>query len=210
MSPRDVVTDGPQRVEVETREVCHDGVFRLERYRLRHALFRGGMSAPLTRELFERGHAVAVLPYDPRADAVVLIEQFRVGALQRFGGPWLIEIVAGMIDGQEAPESVARREALEEAGLRLGRLESICRFYVSPGGTSESIQLFCGEVDAAVAGGVHGLAEEGEDIRVFGEPADAALARLDRGEIDSASPVIALQWLALNRARLRREWAGIN
>jgi ADP-ribose pyrophosphatase len=196
----------PQRVEVEAREVCHDGVFRLERYRLRHGLFRGGMSAPLTRELFERGHAVAVLPYDPRADAVVLIEQFRVGALARAGGPWLVEVVAGVIDGDEAPETVARREAVEEAGLQLGRLEKICRFYVSPGGTSESVHLYCGEVDATAAGGVHGLAEEGEDIRVFSEPTDAALTRLSSGEIDSASPVIALQWLALNRARLRRDW----
>jgi ADP-ribose pyrophosphatase len=204
------VTDGPQRVEVETREVCHDGVFRLERYRLRHALFRGGMSALLTRELFERGHAVAVLPYDPRADAVVLIEQFRVGALERAAGPWLVEIVAGVIDGDEAPEAVARREAVEEAGVQLGRLEKICRFYVSPGGTSESIHLFCGEVDASLADGVHGLADEGEDIRVFSETTDTALARLERGEIDSASPVIALQWLALNRARLQREWADTN
>lgn len=200
----------PQRVDIEAREVCHDGVFRLERYRLRHALFRGGMSAPLSRELFERGHAVAVLPYDPRTDVVVLIEQFRVGALARVGGPWLVEIVAGVIDGEEAPEVVARREAIEEAGLELGRLEKICRFYVSPGGTSESIHRDCGEVDAEGAGGIHGLAEEGEDIRVFSEDAEAALARLARGEIDSASPVIALQWLALNRARLRREWAGIN
>lgn len=196
----------PRRVEIESREVCHDGVFRLERYRLRHALFRGGMSAPLTRELFERGHAVAVLPYDPHADAVVLIEQFRVGALARAGGPWLVEIVAGVIDGDEAPEAVARREAVEEAGLQLGRLEEICRFYVSPGGTSESIHLYCGEVDVSGAGGVHGLAEEGEDIRVFSESADAALARVAGGGIDSASPLIALQWLALNRARLRRDW----
>lgn len=197
----------PHRVELQARETCHDGVFRLARLRLAHELFGGGMSRPLTRELFERGHAVAVLPYDPVRDAVVLIEQFRVGALERAAGPWLVEIVAGVIDGDEAPEAVARREAVEEAGLRLGRVAPICRFYVSPGGTSESIQLFCGEVDAGAAGGIHGLAEEGEDIRVFVEPFAAALRRLADGSIDSASPVIALQWLALNRERLRAEWA---
>ncbi len=202
------MTEGPGRIVIEAREVCHDGVFRLERYRLRHALFRGGMSPPLTRELFERGHAVAVLPYDPRRDAVVLIEQFRVGALARPGGPWLVEIVAGMIDGDEPPEAVARREALEEAGLRLGRLEQICRFYTSPGGSSETIHLYCAEVDSHGCGGIHGLVEEGEEIRVFSESADAALARLTAGSIDSASPVIALQWLALNRTRLRRAWAA--
>ncbi|MDX1592653.1 MAG: NUDIX domain-containing protein [Gammaproteobacteria bacterium] len=198
----------PQRVEIVDREVCHDGVFRVERYRLRHALFAGGTSPLLTRELFDRGDAVAVLPYDPRRDAVVLIEQFRIGALGRDRGPWLVEIVAGMFDGDERPEAVARREAVEEAGLTLGRLERICRFYVSPGGTSEAIHLYCGEVDAAGCGGIHGLAEEGEDIRVSSEPLDAALARLATGEIDSASPVIALQWLALNRARLRQAWGA--
>ena len=198
-----------RRVDIETHEVCHDGFFRLERFSLRHTLFDGGMSPPLARELFERGHAVAVLPYDPVHDAVVLIEQFRIGALEREGGPWLLEIVAGVIDGDESPEAVARREAVEEADLHLGRLEKICRFYVSPGGTSESIHLYCGEVDSPGAGGIHGLAEEGEDIRVFAEPLDDALERLAAGEIDSASPVIALQWLALNRMRLRREWADL-
>lgn len=188
--------------------MAYAGFFRLERLRLRHALFAGGMSPPLTRELFERGHAVAVLPYDPVSDAVVLIEQFRVGALARAGGPWLVEIVAGIIDGDEAPETVARREAVEEADLTLGRLERIGRFYVSPGGSSESVHLFCGEVDAGAAGGVHGLAAEGEDIRVFAEPFAVAMRRLAAGEIDSAPPVIALQWLALNRGRLRQAWAG--
>jgi len=196
-----------RRVTVDAHEVCHDGFFRLERFRLRHALFAGGMSPPLTRELFERGHAVAVLPYDPVRDAVVLIEQFRIGALQRVAGPWLVEIVAGIVGGDEPPESVARREAVEEAGLCLGRLEKVGRFYVSPGGSSESIHLYCGEVDASVAGGIHGLVEEGEDIRVFAETVDGAMGRLAAGEIDSAIPVIALQWLALNRTRLRRDWA---
>lgn len=188
--------------------MAYAGFFRLERLRLRHALFAGGMSPPLTRELFERGHAVAVLPYDPVRDAVVLIEQFRIGALARAGGPWLLEIVAGIIEDGEAPEAVARREAVEEADLRLGRLEKIGRFYVSPGGSSESVHLFCGEVDASGAGGIHGLVEEGEDIRVLVEPFATAMQRLTSGAIDSASPVIALQWLALNRTRLRQTWAG--
>jgi ADP-ribose pyrophosphatase len=201
------VVKPPHRVELHARETCYDGVFRLARLRLAHELFAGGMSRPLTRELFERGHAVAVLPYDPVRDAVVLIEQFRVGALERAAGPWLVEIVAGVIDGDEAPDAVARREAVEETGVQLGRIEPICRFYVSPGGTSESIHLFCGEVDAGAAGGIHGLAEEGEDIRVFVEPFDVALQRIAEGSIDSASPVIALQWLALNRERLRAAWA---
>ena len=104
------------RVHILDKTVCYDGFFRIERYRLRHQLFRGGWSREITRELFERGHAAAVLPYDPLLDAVVLIEQFRIGALETPGDPWLLEIVAGVIDKpDETPEDVVRREAVEEA-----------------------------------------------------------------------------------------------
>ncbi|HEY5719211.1 MAG TPA: NUDIX domain-containing protein [Gammaproteobacteria bacterium] len=198
----------PRHFAVDARETCHQGFFRLERYRLRHTLFAGGWSPPLTRELLERGHAAAVLPYDPVRDEVVLIEQFRVGAMQAPGGPWLVEIVAGIIEGDEKPADVAVREAREEAGLELLELLPICRYLVSPGGTSEAIHLYCGRVDASTAGGIHGLAEEGEDIRVFSLPVVDAMEMLRTGLIDAASPLIALQWLALNRERLRRHWLG--
>lgn len=197
-----------KQFRVDDHEVCHDGYFRLERYRLRHTLFAGGWSRPLVRELFERGHAVAVLPYDPRADAVVLVEQFRIGALQRAGGPWLIEAVAGILETGEAPEAVARREAVEETGLALTELESICRYYASPGGTSETIHLYCGMVDARGAGGIHGLEDEGEDIRVHVLPVDRALDGIGSGMVDSAPAIIALQWLTLNRERLRLQWGA--
>lgn len=196
------------RLEVLHREVCFEGFLRLERYRLRHGLFAGGWSDPLVRELVERGRSVAVLPYDPVRDEVVLIEQFRIGALEAPGGPWLIEIVAGMLDAGESPAAVARRESLEEAGCRLGRLIPVCDYLVSPGGTSERIALYCGEADAALVGGVHGIAEEGEDIRALAVGLDEALAMVDSGRINSASPIIALQWLALNRERVRAAWSG--
>jgi len=199
----------PRRHSVEQHEVCHDGFFRLERYRLRHTLFGGGWSPPLTRELLERGHAVAVLPYDPLRDEVVLIEQFRIGALHSPGGPWLIEIVAGIIEEGEKPADVAHREAREEAGLEIFELEPICHYLVSPGGTSESIHLYCGRVDASTAGGIHGVADEGEDIRAFSLPTDDALKMMRNGLIDVASPLIALQWLELNRRRLRVTWGAM-
>lgn len=173
----------------------------MERYRLRHSLYRGGLSGELTRELFERGHAVAVLPYDPQRDMVVLLEQFRIGALAMPGGPWLVEIVAGMIEPGEDVEAVARREAMEEAGAELGCLHFICDYLVSPGGTSERISLYCAEVDSRGLGGIHGLAEEHEDIRVEVVSFDTAWQLLQQGEINSASPIIALQWLARERCR---------
>jgi len=184
----------------------YDGFFRLLRYRLRHRLFRGGWSRVLTRELFERGHAAAVLPYDPETDQVVLTEQFRIGALQAPSGPWLLEIVAGIIEVGETPEAVVRREAIEEIGCAVGELMSICDYHVSPGGTSERIHLFCGRVDASQAGGVHGLADEGEDIRVVVMSADEAMAHMQAGKIVSAAPIIALQWLMMHRASLREQW----
>jgi len=184
----------------------YDGFFRILRYRLRHRLFRGGWSRVLTRELFERGHAAAVLPYDPETDQVVLTEQFRIGALQAPSGPWLLEIVAGIIEVGETPEAVVQRDAIEEIGCAVGELMSICDYHVSPGGTSERIHLFCGRVDASQAGGVHGLGDEDEDIRVVVMSADDAIAHMQAGKIVSAAPIIALQWLMMHRASLREHW----
>ncbi len=189
--------------ELLDREVLYQGFFRLERYHLRHQRFAGGWTDILRREIFERGHAVAVLPYDPRRDAVVMIEQFRPGALEAPGGPWLWEFPAGMIEPGESIEAVARREMREEAGLIPLRLESIGRFWVSPGGTTESLYLYYAEVDSSGAGGLHGLPHEHEDIRVSVLPREEAMAMLEQGLICSAAPMVLLQWLALHLSRLR-------
>ena len=197
------------RVDILEKTVCYAGFFRLKRYRLRHRLFSGAWSHTLVREVFERGHAAAVLPYDPVRDQVVLIEQFRIGALQAPGGPWLLEIVAGVLDPGETPEEVIRREAIEESGCPLQEIVPICEYLVSPGGSTERIALFCGKVDASQADGTHGLAEEGEDIRVEVMATDAAMAHLHTGRINAAAPIIALQWLLLNRDQLRRRWGAL-
>ena len=187
--------------------IGYDGFFRMEKYRLRHELFRGGWSPDITRECLERGHAVAVLLYDPDHDQVVLLEQFRVGALEFPGGPWLLEIVAGIMDDPtETAEEVARRETVEEAGCELLDLIPICHYLVSPGGASESIRLFCGRVDASGISGLSGLAEEHEDIRLHVVSRTEALDLLKAGRINSAAPIIALQWLELNRSKLLERW----
>lgn len=193
-------------VEIVARDTCYQGYFRIDRYRFRHRLHDGGWSGEITRELFERGHAVAVLPYDPRADSVVLIEQFRIGAYAARLPCWQTEIVAGIIDPGESPEDVARREASEEAGCAILDLVPVHRYLVSPGGASESVVLFCGRVDSRGLGGVHGLDDEDEDIRVEVVPWAQARARLDEGDIGNAVTIIALQWLALHRDEMRRRW----
>lgn len=196
------------RVEILEKTAGYQGFFRLDRYRLRHRLFSGAWSRALVREVFERGHAAAVLPYDPRRDQVVLVEQFRIGALEAPGGPWLLEIVAGIIEPGETPEEVVRREAVEESGCIIQEVVPICEYLVSPGGTSERITLFCGKVDTARAGGTHGAADEDEDIRVVVMSADAAFAQMQAGRINAAAPIIALQWLRLNRDQVRRRWGA--
>lgn len=195
------------RFEVLDKSICYSGFFRMEQYRLRHELFSGAWSPVIVRECLERGHAVAVLLYDPVADQVVLLEQFRVGALEFPGGPWLLEIVAGIMDDpDETAEDVARRETVEEAGCELLELVPICHYLVSPGGTSESITLFCARVDAARVGGVRGMVEEHEDIQLHVVSRAEALDLLRAGRINSAAPIIALQWLELNRPRLLERW----
>lgn len=189
-------------------ETAYQGFFRIDRYRVQHTLFEGGWSEPVTREVFERGHAAAVLPYDPVRDRVLLVEQFRIGAVAAGapGGPWLLELVAGIIEDGESPETVVRREAVEEAGCELGELEPVCDYLVSPGGTSERTCLFVGRVDLGDAGGVHGLDEEHEDIRVHVIDAADAIAMADDGRIANAAGVIGMFWLARNRGRLQAEW----
>jgi len=194
------------RVEIVDKLTPFRGYFRVDAYRLRHRTFEGGWTREISREIFERGHAAAVLLYDPERDAVVLIEQFRTGAYAAGLEPWLIETVAGIIEPGEEAAEVVRREAMEEAGCEVGTLESIGRFILSPGGSSETIELFCGRVASANAGGLHGVDHEDEDIRPLVLSTDEALARLADGGILNAATVIALQWLALNRDRLRARW----
>lgn len=198
----------PTAVEIEKTEPVYRGYFRINRYTLRHGLFTGGMSGTITREVFERGHAVGLLPYDPVRDEVVLIEQFRIGAYVAKMEPWLTEIVAGIIEDGETPEDVARRETLEEAGLTITELLPMCRYVVSPGGTSESVRVFLGRVDSSHAGGIHGLNSEDEDIRVTAMPWQDARKLLDDGKITNALGLIALQWFALHHDEIRRRWTS--
>ena len=190
---------------VVNRKTLFHGFFQLSELKITHQLFAGGESPLLRRELLEKGDAVALLPYDPVRDELVLVEQFRVGALDDPSGPWLIEIIAGYREPHEEPESVAVREALEEAGCHITQLQFIQRYYSTPGGSSEKIHLYFGFTDTSTLGGVHGLEEEGEDIKVRVVSSNTAFEWLDQGKIDSAMPTIALQWFRLHRDEIRQQ-----
>jgi ADP-ribose pyrophosphatase len=194
------------RIDLREKVTVFQGYFRVDLYRLRHRKFDGGWTGEMSREIFERGHAASVLLYDPDLDAVVLIEQFRAGALAAGFEPWLIEIVAGIIEDGEEPGYVVRREAIEEAGCPITDLEPIGTVLLTPGGSSETLAMFCGRVDSTKAGGVHGLDYEHEDIRVFVVPFSQAMNDLAAGRYLNSPIVMSLQWLALNRNELRKKW----
>jgi ADP-ribose pyrophosphatase len=194
------------RVELLEQQIAFSGYFRIDRLRLRFPLYEGGMSGEVVREVLERGRVAAVLLADPERDSVVLIEQFRPGPYAAGDEPWLIEIVAGVIEDAESAEDMTRREAREEANCEITDLFPIMHFFTSPGASTESVTLFCGRVDSSNAGGIHGLDEEGEDIRVMVLPVDDAVALLNQGKIVNAKTIIALQWLSSNYARVKRRW----
>lgn len=193
-------------LEIIDRTTVFQGFFRIERWQLRHKLFAGGWSPVFSREIFERGQAVVVLPYNAQTDEIVLVEQFRVGALGHPHSPWLLEAIAGMIEpGQDAIET-AKREAQEEAGLTLTELWPMLSYLSSPGGTTERIHVYLGRLTTAVCSGLFGLDAEHEDIKMHVMPRETAMQLLASQQIDNAATVIALQWLQLHLPLVQQRW----
>ena len=192
--------------KIIAKESLYDGFFKMKRFTIQHRLFAGGSTGTFSRELFERGEAAAVLLYDPMARVVVLTEQFRIGAAldETNTSPWLLEVVAGIVEEGEQAEEVARREAQEEADCIVQDLIPISSYWSSPGGTSEKIHLYCALIDSAGMGGIHGLDHEQEDILVRIIPFDQAYSGIAGGEINNAATIIALQWLKLNEQELQQ------
>lgn len=193
-------------VQIKNKETVYNGFFKVLKYTFKHRLFNGDWSESVIREMFERGHAAALLPYDPIRDQVVLIEQIRIGALEH-DSPWQLEIIAGINDKDETPEQVVRREVQEEAGIVVSNVEHISHYYPSSGGCSETLDVFVGQVDASSASGVHGMDEEDEDIQVHVMSREQAYNQVCSGKIENGATIIALLWLELNHQQLKLRWA---
>lgn len=194
-------------VQLEKVEPVYKGYFKINRYHFKHKLYSGEQSNTVVREVFERGHAVAVVPYDPITNEIVLIEQFRYPAVETTEFPWMIEVVAGIIDPGESLEDVCYREAQEEAGIEISNLIPVHSFMASSGACTERIHLFAAQVDASTAHGIHGLEHEAEDIKVIKVNLDDIPAWLNEGRVENATALIALQWMLLNKQRLLDLWA---
>ncbi len=190
-------------VQVAETGILYKGFFELHGVRLQHRMYKGDWTDEIYRELFVRSPAVGVLLYDPDADMVALIEQFRIGALNESQGPWQLELVAGIASESESLESVAMRECMEETGCQPYELIPIMDYLVSPGGTNEKMHLYCGLTDLGEVSGVHGLAREHEDIRISRMPVAVALFALQAGRINNAATIMALLWLQLNKTLMR-------
>ena len=190
-----------------TKRILYKGFFSLFEYRFQYRKFDGSVSEMVSREILERGHAVVLLAYDDKRDKVVLIEQIRIAAIDTQASPWILELIAGMMDhDNESTEEVARREAMEEAGIVIGQCKPIISYLASPGGLTEQLHILVGQVDSSTAKGVHGLAEENEDIKVHVVSREQAYKWVEEGVINNAASIIALQWLQLNHLTLKNEW----
>jgi nudix-type nucleoside diphosphatase (YffH/AdpP family) len=185
----------PRRVQIEQERTLLDSFFRVEEAVLRYERYDGRMSKPVRRVKLERGDSVALVLRHLDSGQILLVEQFKYPTYGR-GDGWIVETVAGMVDEGESAEEAARREVREEIGYDLCNLQPIATFYVSPGGTSECVTLFYGEVSESTrvgAGG--GLAAEGEDIQLCTLEPERAWRALDAGEIIDAKTMIGLMWL---------------
>jgi len=197
---------GARDVRLLEERTVWSGHYSVRRLILRHRRFAGDWSEPIVREVFERGDAVAVLPYEPRGDNLVMIEQFRPGAMRGDASPWMLELIAGVIESGERDEEVVHREAMEEAACEIGELVPIATVFPSAGACSEQVRLYCGRVHTADIGGHLGLEEEGEDILVHCVPRRDALRMLADDRIPNGHTLIALQWLQIHGDALREQW----
>lgn len=196
------------RIDIRSIKTGFKGFFALAIYRLSHQRHDGGWTREMEREVFLREPVVAVLPYDPQQDSVLLLEQFRLPAHLCGLDPWQQEIVAGIVEKDESLERVAIRECQEEAGFLPLALEKIMNYMPSQGACTETTTIFLARMDDEGLGGLHGLEDEVEDIRTRVLPFEEAWALLEEGKIQNSPAIIALQWLKLNRHTVRERWSG--
>jgi ADP-ribose pyrophosphatase len=196
-------------VEIISEKILYQGFICAKKYALRFKRFGGGWSDLIEREVYNASRVAAILPYDPILDKLIMIEQFRAGALNS-DSPWLLEIVAGIAEQNESTEEMIRRELKEESNLVALDTIKIYDYWVSPGASAEHLTLYCGRIDSADAEGIFGLEKESEDILVRVMDPDAVFELLDNNKIKNSVTIIAVQWFRLNKDKIRKQWSSID
>ena len=181
---------------IESRKTVFQGFIQVEKVSLRHRLFnQNAYTATISRELVARKQAAGVLIYNDKQQKFALIEQFRIGAILDIDSPWQLEIIAGVLDGDETPESCVRRESLEESGCKIDQLHHLFSFYPSAGACNEIFHLYRAEATLPSEGGIFGMPDEGENIKLH----IIEYAELDilfnSNRLRNAPVIMALQWL---------------
>ena len=183
-------------VTIESREFLFRGFIQVEKVSFRHRLFNQPDYSPvIQRELIHRPEAAGVLLYNDQQQRFALIEQFRVGALNDSESAWQLEVIAGVLDGDEAPEDCIRRESLEESGCEVQQLQHLFSFYPSAGACSEFFHLYAAEVELPKMGGIFGMPDEGENIQLHLFDYSELDTLLRNGRLRNAPVIMALQWL---------------
>ena len=183
-------------VTIESREFLFRGFIQVEKVSFRHRLFNQPDYSPvIQRELIHRPEAAGVLLYNDQQQRFALIEQFRVGALNDSESAWQLEVIDGVLDGDEAPEDCIRRESLEESGCEVQQLQHLFSFYLSAGACSEFFHLYAAEVELPKMGGIFGMPDEGENIQLHLFDYSEVGTLLRNGRLRNAPVIMALQWL---------------
>lgn len=183
-------------VEIQSREYAFKGFVQVEKVSLRHRLFnKTEYTTTIYRELIRRKEAAGVLIYNDQQQKFALIEQFRVGAMNDPISPWQLEIIAGVLDGDESPESCIRRESLEESGCTLEKIDLVYSFYPSAGACDEIFHLYVAQAELPDQGGIFGMPDEGENIKLHIVQYEDLNLLLQSNRLRNAAIIMALQWL---------------
>ena len=189
-------TYNSDQVKIQSREYVFRGSVQVEKVKLSHRLFhQTGFTPTLQREVIHRPEAAGVIIYDDLQQKFALIEQFRIGAMDDVDSPWQLEIIAGVLDGDESPESCIRRESLEESGCQINALQHLFSFYPSAGACSELFHLYSAAAELPQQGGIFGMPDEGENIQLHLIDYNQIPTLLTNGRLRNAPVIMAVQWL---------------
>jgi len=174
-----------------------NGFNKVKRYKFQHKLFDSSWSNIISREILITKNAVAILPYDKVKNKVILIKQFRLGAILSNYNPFQIEIIAGLVEKSDKDlKSAVIREAKEEAGIEVKykKIQSIRDVLNSSGSTNESTSIFFCECTFKKLKKIRGNFNEDENIKVLELSPRKALELLFKKKIHSVNTIIALEW----------------